>query len=461
MNKYLILTKKSLAIPALASLLLAGSLGSLHAQETDSQIDAGKNQSAVALQEKVDDLTRQLEAAKKALAAQAADKAEAAKDDEKIDELENELAEISASPKIGPITFGGAIRANYTYGDYAPAAGPSRGSDGGNFALDTFRINADLSYENVVGKAEYRWYNGYNFFHTAWLGYNFDNGSQVQVGQNRVPFGAGPYGVSQSWFFDQSYYVGLSDDMDIGIKYLFTLGETELALAYYYSAQPNGLGFTDHASRYDADLVENDSGVGYKERNQVNARIIQPIEIGDDLVTDLGASFQIGQLINEGDVNDGDDGTAYATAIHAVNQLNNWKLALQLTYYNYDIGGSDLINRGFYDFYADIATEGFIPAVSLSYYLQTDEILWLDYVIPYIEYSSIMKNGETADGTDFKDSDLFTIGAAWAHNGWYIYTEYAYSNGNSFVGGEPFTNFGANLDATWQGRFNINFGYYF
>jgi len=40
-------------------------------------------------------------------------------------------------------------------------------------------------------------------------------------------------------------------------------------------------------------------------------------------------------------------------------------------------------------------------------------------------------------------------------------TEYAYSNGNSFVGGEPFTNFGANQDATWQGRFNINFGYYF
>jgi len=445
---------KRLALVALAS---SGIVMGSALQAQSSQGSETKAQ----LEEKVKDLSRQLEAAKKALAASEAENARAAKESGELDSLESEMARMTASPKFGPITFGGAIRANYTYGDYPSTDGPSRGSDGGNFSLDTFRINADLDYESFVGKAEYRWYNGYNFFHTAWIGYDFDNGSQVQVGQNRVPFGAGPYGVSQSWFFDQSYYVGLSDDMDIGIKYLFNLGETELALAYYYSAQPNGLGVTDHAARYDADLVENDSGQGYKERNQVNARIVQPIELTEGITTDLGASFQIGQLINEGNVDEGEDGTAYATAIHAVNQINNWKLALQLTYYNYDIDGSDLINRGFYDFYADIATEGWIPAVSLSYYLETNDILWLDYVIPYVEYSSIVKDGQTAAGVDFKDSELVTIGAAWAHNGWYIYTEYAYSNGNSFVGGEPFTNFGANLDAKWQGRFNINFGYYF
>ena len=407
------------------------------------------------LRAKVADLTRQLEAAQKELAAtEAAENAA-------LESAEEELADIQAAPSIGAVTFGGAIRANYTYGDYPATGGPSQGSDGGNFSLDTFRIDADLLYGNIVGRAEYRWYNGYNFLHTGWVGYKFEGGSQVQVGLNRVPFGAGPYGVSQSWFFDQSYYVGLADDMDIGVKYLFSVGDTELALAYYYSAQPNGLGYTEHASRYDADLVENDSGEGYKERNQVNLRVVQPLEWGDDLTTDLGVSLQVGQLVNEGNVNDGDDGIAYASAIHAVNEWMNWKLALQLTYYNYDIGGQDLINRGFYDYYADIATEGWIPAASLSYYLETNDIRWLDYVLPYLEFSSILKTGETADGEDFRDSSLITIGAAWAHNGWYIYTEYAYSNGNSFVGGNPYTNFGANLDSTWQGRFNINFGYYF
>ncbi|MBC2602013.1 hypothetical protein H5P30_09510 [Puniceicoccus vermicola] len=441
---------------AVTGLLLAGLVSSSQAQSRPEP-----EESVEQLQEKVRDLNRQLEEAKKALAESQKEDQQAEQEASQAETMQQELDRIEASPKIGPITFGGAIRANYIYGDYVDTGGPSRGSDGGNFELDTFRINADLLYGNIVGKAEYRWYNGYNFFHTAWLGYNFEDDSQVQVGLNRVPFGAGPYGVSQSWFFDQSYYVGLADDMDLGIKYLFNLGDTELALAYYYSAQPNGLGYTDHAARYDSDMVRNDEGVGYEERNQVNARIIQPIEWDEGITTDLGASFQIGQLINKGDADEGEDGTAYATAVHAVNQIHNWKLALQLTYYNYDIDGSDLINRGFYDFYADIATEGWIPAVSLSYYKETPDILWLDYVIPYIEYSSIMKNGETADGASFKDSDLFTIGAAWAHNGWYIYTEYAYSNGNSFVGGDPYNNFGANLDATWEGRFNINFGYYF
>ncbi|MFP4351397.1 MAG: hypothetical protein ACLFTU_01020 [Puniceicoccaceae bacterium] len=420
------------------------------------------------LQAQVEKLTRQLESAKKALNATEqkrvdarAEAADAEAEAAETEALREELDRIQASPALGPVTFGGAIRANYVYGDYAGTDGPSRGSDGGNFELDTFRINADLAYENIVGKAEYRWYNGYNFLHTGWLGYNFNDGGQIQAGVNRTPFGAGPYGVSQSWFFDQSYYVGLSDDMDLGVKYVTSLGDTRIDLAYYPEAQPNGLGATEHAARYDADIVPDDSGEGYEERNQFNIRVVQPVEVADGFTSDVGASFQVGELINKGNVNDGSDGTAWAGAVHAVNQIDNWKLALQATYYNYDIDGSDLINRGFYDFYADIATEGWIPAASLSYYYETEDLPWLDYVIPYVEYSAIVKNGETAGGADFEDSELWTFGAAWAHNGWYIYTEYAYSNGNSFVGGEPFTNFGANLDSKWQGRFNINFGYYF
>lgn len=55
------------------------------------------------------------------------------------------------------------------------------------------------------------------------------------------------------------------------------------------------------------------------------------------------------------------------------------------------------------------------------------------------------------------------LGAAWANGGWYIYTDLAYSNGNEFVGGEtPFGDrLGANIDDSWQYRFNTNFGYYF
>ena len=98
--------------------------------------------------------------------------------------------------------------------------------------MDTFRFNLDYENGPVIAKAEYRFYDGYNFLHTGWLGYNFEDESQLQVGLNRVPFGLGPYGVSQSWSFDQHYYVGLADDMDLGAKYTFHPGDWTIDLAF-------------------------------------------------------------------------------------------------------------------------------------------------------------------------------------------------------------------------------------
>lgn len=97
-----------------------------------------------------------------------------------------------------------------------------------------------------------------------------------------------------------------------------------------------------------------------------------------------------------------------------------------------------------------------MPAVSLSYTHVTDSIDWLDYVIPYVEYSSVIK-----DESDFNDSELFIMGLALARNGWYIYNDLAFSNGNEFVGGDTAfgDRLGANADNDWITRFNINFGY--
>ena len=106
--------------------------------------------------------------------------------------------------------------------------------------MDTFRFNLDYENGPVIAKAEYRFYDGYNFLHTGWLGYNFEDEIQLQVGLNRVPFGPGPYGVSQSWSFDQHYYVGLADDMDLGAKYTFHPGDWTIDLGYYYEVSSIG-----------------------------------------------------------------------------------------------------------------------------------------------------------------------------------------------------------------------------
>jgi hypothetical protein len=301
--------------------------------------------------------------------------------------------------------------------------------------------------------------------HTGWVGYDFEGDSQLQVGVNRVPFGPGPYGNSQSWFFDQHYYAGLSDDMDFGAKYSTDIGELSIDLAYYYSDEGQWAGNSNDAARYSYDVID-ESGNGYEERNQFNARAIYSTQIGE-VDVDLGGSAQYGLLESNGPQDDGDH---YALSLHPVFKWNNWTLAPQLTYYNYDIDGylpgdanGDLIQIGAYDFPTLLATEAWIPSISLSYYYEVSQFDWLDYVIPYVEYSSIIK-----EAPGFNDSDLLTFGAAWARGGWFIYTDLSYSDGNDFIGGESGFNgagslgrFGANLDDKREYRFNINLGYYF
>ena len=181
----------------------------------------------------------------------------------------------------------------------------------------------------------------------------------------------------------------------------------------------------------------------------------------DDSSTDLGFSLQAGELKSRGEQSDGDH---YAASVHMVNQWGNLKLATQLTRYEFDVdvgqalGTDDLVQFGAYDFPSTAAAKGWIPAVSLSYYQPTDNISWLDYVLPYLEYSSIVK-----DKGGFNDSEMIVAGVALARGGWYIYNEVGFSNGNEFVGGDAAfgDRLGANADDEWQTRFLINFGYYF
>ncbi len=361
----------------------------------------------------------------------------------------------------GRLKIGGALRANYAVGDYGESGNgaPSRAwQDGGNFALDIFRINMDYADGPILGKLEYRWLDGYNFLHTGWLGYRFADESQLEVGVNRVPFGPGPYGVSQSWFFDQHYYLGLSDDMDLGLKYHTRVGDWNFDLAYYYSDEGSYNGGSRDSARYSYDVV-NESGRGYEERNQLNLRGIY--SFGGSVATDLGFSLQYGQLDSRGIQ---DDGSHYAASLHMINKWNNFTLGTQLTRFDFDVdaaqplGTDRLVQFGAYDFPNTVAAKGWLPAISLSYYATTPGIAWLDYVIPYIEYSAVMK-----DAAGFNDSELFILGAAWGRGGWYVYTDLAFSNGNEFVGGDNAygDRLGANADAEWLTRFNINFGYYF
>ncbi|MFN2366803.1 MAG: hypothetical protein ABR523_10150 [Desulfurivibrionaceae bacterium] len=387
-------------------------------------------------------------------------------------------ASADAAFKLGPVQVGGAMRVNYVNGDYRKSGGdgPERGDHGGDVELDTFRVNLDLDQNNWLGKVEYRWYTGYNFLHTGWVGYRLSEKSQVQVGLNRVPFGVGAYGPANSWFFDQHYYVGLSDDMDMGIKYSTGMGSLALDLAYYGMPEPDFNGDSAESARYSYDIVDNGGEYShYEERNQVNVRAVYGMAF-TSLTNDLGVSLQWGEL--EADGVFANDSDAWAVSIHDKTTLGNFALILQLTQYKYDADyhpgtalSNDLITMGAYDFAWPAASEGIIPAIALSYTWKP-RLNWIDSITFYNDYSVIIKDGSLPDGRELNDSAMNVTGMAIANGGWYIYVDYAYSDGNYFVGNEgdvygadyassAVGDFGANLNDDWNGRFNINFGYYY
>lgn len=368
---------------------------------------------------------------------------------------------------IGTLDVGGAVRANYVYSKDYPSGGRSK--SGGDIEWDTYRINIDWQKGDWSSSVEYRWYDDYDFFHHAWVGYQLDEFSTIKVGLNRVPFGVGAYGPANSWFFDQHFYVGLADDMDMGIKYTRKKDNLALDLAYYAGSEPNGNGndnnvaWAEDSSRYAYDIVDTgDPHSHYRERNQFNARaIVSTLE--DSVPTDVGVSLQVGQLI-AGDNSTADDTVGYAAAVHSSSTKGPWNLKLQLTHYNYrpdyndPTQSDDLIAMGAYDYRAAVASKGTIPSAALSYTI-TPECDWIDSITFYNDYSVILKDGKDVAGNDFNSSTLNVTGAAIASGGWYINIDYAMANGNYFVG--PNGDFGANANNEWQDRFNINVGYYF
>ena len=397
-----------------------------------------------------------------------------------------EVVETSA-PKKSPIKVGGAMRVNYAYGSYGDADNPHRrGEKIGDVDLEIFRLNADLDYRNIISRLEYRWYDGYSMIHTAWLGYKLSDSGTLKAGIVRVPFGPTAYGVSTSWFFDQHFYVGLADDMDLGIRWSDTLGALALDVGYYPMGEFQTDGGSLASSLYSYDVVRWEEKAdakgniewgagenGFDEQHQFNLRAIYALEN----IADVGVSLQFG-LLKGTNVGADDSGNHYAFSAHAKNTFADFTLFSQFSYYAHNItdktswGTGDLIPMGAYDFAWPIASEGLIPALSLRYGgIDTSGISWIDSVTPYAEWSTILKTVN-----NYNASTLVTLGASWTVLGaLYVYSDLALSDGNFFVGnrtaegkqegyGNIYTgagDFGANGNNAWNWRLNFNFGYYF
>jgi len=414
------------------------------------------------------------------------------------------------------VSVNGSLRFNALFRDYGkPSEGPTINNElqDGGFTFDTFRIGANGSYGDLLFDFEWAFYPssfGGNYIHHGWVGYQFSDARQIQVGVSQVPFGIQPY-ASSSWFFNTTYYVGLEDDYDAGIKALYQANGWDIQGAYYMNAEQTDFFAGSNFGRYSYDVVPvsgfpefgedgdaNDvTGVsGYQvvpgeyededgnpvnpnsirspiaEAHQFNIKVARTFDHGDLGFTKVGVSGQRGQLENLS-TGDTDWHAAYAGHLHgrygglglklevAQQELNPPLTDAEQTRFANHSGvgydADDFVVMGAYNFPQRVAAEHTVYSSSVSYRIPVDAGP-ISQVKPYYDFSAVTKN---IDG--WNDNATHDIGFLTTAGPLFVYTDLNISKGHPF--NHPGANFASvmaeNNDNEWRTAFNVNIGLYF
>lgn len=348
-------------------------------------------------------------------------------------------------PEPAPaVEIGGALRFNVVHRDFVDSSEGKYGESG----LDVFRLNIDGQLDNILVSAEYRFYTYMDTIHHGWVGYEFDDQSQLQVGIHQVPFGLLPYAAHNAWF-GVPYYLGLADDYDMGLRYQRQDGPWSSHLAFYKNEELNSAGDLD---RYSFDLVL-DGEQQNEEINQFNARLAYTLGQGSSCETELGGSAQVAEVYNASTDRRGDH---WAGALHLDSRCGRWNLQLQGIRYDYAPANPAGISRdsvrvGAFAGSYDIAGEADVLVANLAYNFASP---WpfIDQITCYNDYSRLFKDG---DGQ--LDSQINTLGCAIGSGPLFTYVDYILANNMAFFGNGSMAGGG---EDEWRGRFNVNIGFY-
>tara|TARA_B100000953_G_scaffold65897_1_gene52698 strand:- start:1608 stop:2747 length:1140 start_codon:yes stop_codon:yes gene_type:complete len=349
------------------------------------------------------------------------------------------------------LKIGGALRFNYNLSSWKEG----QKDRGGDFGYDMFRVNVNGSYQGIYVDAEYRLYSrsfGGGFLKQGWLGYRFNEKEEIQVGLAQVPFGIQQYN-SHNWFFNLTYYFGLEDDHDMGVKYVHIDDKFEYNLAFFKNAEELRFGGTSEVSpdRYSYDVVGRN-----KEVNQFNGKLIY--KFGDSIKNRLGTSVQYGGLYN---LDTEKTGTHYGLALHYEMFYKNWNVKLQAMNIDHDpenLPGEsrEIIKMGAYGFPYEVASDFNIYTIALSKSIPVE----LGPISNIQFYNDFGYQDKKVDS--FEDSFMNVTGMLITSGPVYTYVDYAAGYNQSWLGGNFADDFSTgNPDAKWEARFNINIGYYF
>ncbi len=394
-------------------------------------------------------------------------------------------ADIKADDGEDYLHVGGAVRYNVVSQRYESEAGTTS-----HYATwDTWRVNVSARYSGVSLVFEYRFYPTFNthFIKEGHIGYSFSDALSMQLGVPQVPFGNVTYN-SHSWWFMSGYYVGLEDDHNMGIKFMYDVTDRlNIMAAYFRQQDPAGPAHNTApysgpgAGTYSYNVIPDYEGVltgspaHIRELNQFNIRV------GYELIPGLevGMSGQIQGLYNS--VLD-DTEYGHALAVHTDGWFGNWSTKLQFINYDYkaknDAGEiMDRVQMGAYGdpYYGDgVAARANLLSVGVGHSIDVD---WgpVSNIMPYIDYALMTKDGQLEVDEqmfDFENSHMLVPGFLVTAGNIFTYVDFALGKNHPWLTDNFGTGMGAGHldengrpmpveDLDWNLRFNINIGYYF
>lgn len=350
------------------------------------------------------------------------------------------------------LKVGGAIRFNAFYKNWEGQE--DNQNKYGDLDFDTWRISTKGSHNGVIFSTQYRFYPGYSFLHHGWVGYKFSDHSQIELGITKVPFGLLPY-ASHNWFEMISYYIGLEDDHDAGLKWVYDKDQWDVRLAFFKNSEGHFTGSSNASSRYSYDVVGQN-----EEVNQGNARVAYTLG-----TTEIGISGQYGQLYNNVTKKFGNH---YALAAHLEGNYGPFNVKAQALRYHYNpdqtVGGNPFVQMGAYDFPYQVAKKGRMLIGGLSYNLAVD---WgpVNSLTIYNDFTYFDKARD-----NFQDSKMNVFGVLIDAGKVYTYVDLASGQSHPWIGPvwsqalargpgpNPETN---DPNPEWSTRLNLNIGYYF
>lgn len=353
------------------------------------------------------------------------------------------------------VKFSGSFRMNFLVKDNDDGQ-KDRAGDG---EFNLFNLGVDTKTEGIRFSGQYRWYNYTDTVHHLYFAMDTDTGTntsaEIQLGLMRVPFGILPY-EANSWWFGIPYYLGLNDDFDMGVKYLYQVEQWDVQAAFYTSSEFSAA----NTNRYSVDVISSsvndtsttqDNTSRNQESNQGNLRLARLFPHGE-----VGVSLQAGQLYNSIEE---ENGHHWAMAIHHLANIGNFHSQIELLSYEFSPENPDGINDdvirvgALADSY-EIAAKGNVYVVNLAYDVPIENSK-VSNVRLYNDYSHLEK-----EAAGFVESQLNVTGVGITLG--QIYTNIDFIMGRNVLyisGGRQ--GYAQGTEDDWSTRFNINIGYYF